>query len=1027
MVINGNLTFHTLGNGELRNAIMERFTTTGRPAAGTAGRLIFDTDLAVYLYDNGTSWVTFASGAGDAAAVQAEVDAIETASGGIFAADGTYNGAILDALSNVSGSTDLANALSQMNTAIDTAIGIDTLAELTDVTVTGVATGEVLLYTGAGWENQTFDEAGINHETHILAKKATAGTIAKGQAVKAVGHDGTFTLVELADADAVVPAVGIANSAITSTAEGEVTVSGVVAGLDTSSFAAGSSVFLDITPGALTATAPTSEAAGIQKLGLVIESNLTTGKILVVGAGRVNDVPNLDLNNIFLGNASNQAVTIAHTMANISDVVISGVTDNEIMAYDSVSGDWINQTAAELGLSEITHTHTLDDLTTVTDSSTGAGEVLYTTAANTWVSGAIGATSGVQAQDDVLDDLAGLAVVATDQMIYGTGAGIFGYTTVTTAARGLLDDIDEATMRTTLGLVAGGAGDIWVEKAGDTMTGNLVMSNSAEINMGSAKITNLADGTLSTDAVNKGQLDAAQAGLLVKDQCRVATTTYLDAVGNGTWTKAGTKDTHVLTSGSGTTLTIDGVALANGDRVLVKDESTASANLTALDNGIYVVGGIGGTVTLSRATDYDGNPAGEVKTGTFTFINEGSAYAKTGWALLDDPDYVSGVCDVDVAANEIVFTQFQGLPQYTAGTGLVLVGGTDFNVNLGAGIKESPLDEVGIDLYDATTGALILTENGSSRSTASASTLYLLLNGSTLAQSASGLNVAAAGITETELNVSVAGDGLVGGGGLPLSVSVDNSSIEIVSDTLQVKAGGITNAMLANNSMTVSDGAVTTFDLALGDTLIVNGGQSITIDTSVADTVTIDAVVATSSVLGVASFSDAAFTVTAGDVTFNQSAVSFTLNGDTGSEIVAGGDTMTVAGGTGIDTVVTATDTVTVNLNATVGDLTDVTALNDTAGEVMVDAGAGGGLVPRAVQYVYSSSGVAATTHTVNHALNQKYVNVTVLDASDNVIIPESISFTDANNVTVTFNTAIHCRVVVMGITGVAATDVVLT
>jgi len=323
---------------------------------------------------------------------------------------------------------------------------------------------------------------------------------------------------------------------------------------------------------------------------------------------------------------------------------------------------------------------------------------------------------------------------------------------------------------------------------------------------------------------------------------------------------------------------------------------------------------------------------------------------------------------------------------------------------------------------------LILTPDGSARGTATGDSLYLLLNGTTLEQTISGLNVTAAGITETELHTSVAGAGLAGGGGTALSVNVDDSSIEINVDTLRVKAAGITNAMLLNDSMTISDGGgvPVTFDLALGDTLIVDGGQSITIDTTVADTVTINAVVAEAAVLGVASFNDAAFTVTAGDVSFNQSEVSFTLNGDTGTQTVAGGDTMTVAGGTGIDTIVAATDTVTVSLNATAADLTNVGADPSAIGQVMVADGSSN-LQPVAMQYVYSSSGVAATSHTINHALGQKYVNVTVLDASDEVIIPESITFTDANNVAVTFNTAIHCRVVVMGIVGVAATNVVLT
>lgn len=52
---------------------------------------------------------------------------------------------------------------------------------------------------------------------------------------------------------------------------------------------------------------------------------------------------------------------------------------------------------------------------------------------------------------------------------------------ITAAGHALIDDADAATQRTTLGVVAGGAGDIWVEKAGDTMTGALLMSTTTEI------------------------------------------------------------------------------------------------------------------------------------------------------------------------------------------------------------------------------------------------------------------------------------------------------------------------------------------------------------------------------------------------------------------------------------------------------------------------------------------------------------------------------------------------------------------
>jgi hypothetical protein len=70
--------------------------------------------------------------------------------------------------------------------------------------------------------------------------------------------------------------------------------------------------------------------------------------------------------------------------------------------------------------------------------------------------------------------------------------------------------------------------------------------------------------------------------------------------------------------------------------------------------------------------------------------------------------------------------------------------------------------------------------------------------------------------------------------------------------------------------------------------------------------------------------------------------------------------------------------------------------------------------------FVYDGTGAAATSHTVAHNMGNKYVQVTVLDSSDDVILPESIHFTDANSVAVTFTSAETCRVVVTGLKAAA-------
>jgi hypothetical protein len=62
-----------------------------------------------------------------------------------------------------------------------------------------------------------------------------------------------------------------------------------------------------------------------------------------------------------------------------------------------------------------------------------------------------GLSAGKQPLDDTLTAIAAL-VTAADKLIYATGADAFATTTLTAFARTLLDDVDAATMRTTLGL-----------------------------------------------------------------------------------------------------------------------------------------------------------------------------------------------------------------------------------------------------------------------------------------------------------------------------------------------------------------------------------------------------------------------------------------------------------------------------------------------------------------------------------------------------------------------------------------------
>lgn len=174
-------------------------------------------------------------------------------------------------------------------------------------------------------------------------KNVSAGTLTKGTVVYQSGTTGTIPEVQAADNtnSSTMPAIGVLNEDLTAGAEGVLVVMGKVSNMDTSSFTAGQTLYVG-TSGALTATVPTGQANLIQNIGKVLKVHASSGGILVTGAGRSNATPNLDENNIFVGNATNQTAIVEHTVENVTDVTLTSLAHGEILKYDSASQKWVN-------------------------------------------------------------------------------------------------------------------------------------------------------------------------------------------------------------------------------------------------------------------------------------------------------------------------------------------------------------------------------------------------------------------------------------------------------------------------------------------------------------------------------------------------------------------------------------------------------------------------------------------------------------------------------------------------------------
>lgn len=186
---------------------------------------------------------------------------------------------------------------------------------------------------------------------------------------------------------------------------------------------------------------------------------------------------------------------------------------------------------------------------------------------------------------------------------------------------------------------------------------------SADLNLNGQKLVNLAAPTAPADAATKSYVDNSITGTTSwKDEVRVATTVDISA----------SQLSSTCTDGD----VVDGVTLATGDRILVKDHYGTI-------NGIYIVNAY--RVAPTRASDSD---SGDKIKGTAVYVSEGAINGGTRWVC-------NATGNITLNTTPLNFVNFGGGASYTAGNGLTLTG-NEFAIGAGSGISVSA-DAIAVD------------------------------------------------------------------------------------------------------------------------------------------------------------------------------------------------------------------------------------------------------------------------------------------------------------------------------------------
>jgi hypothetical protein len=500
----------------------------------------------------------------------------------------------------------------------------------------------------------------IGQEVQLKVINNTGSTINIGQPVYVTGTSSgqTYPNVALAIANTLTTAnvIGLANQNIASGSAGYVTTIGLIQGINTGSYTVGDTLYLSpYSAGYYQNTIPPTGYA--IKLGTVAYVNSSNGSIYInksnlsVQAGNI--VGTVAVTN---GGTGQSSVLVAGSVVYGASTTAMGVTaagtaGQVLTSQGSGTPTWTTPTTGTVtsvtGTSPVVssggNTPAISLATAYGDTQNPYASKIanYFLAAPNGSAGSPTFRAMVAADVPTLNQnttgsaatlTTGRTISITGDLAY-TSPSFDGSTNVT--ATGTLATVN-SNVGTYTKITINGKG---LATAGSQASLSDLSSPTGSFSFNSQNLTNLLDPVNAQDAATKLYVDNTAQGLDAKASCVAATTVSITLVGGQT---------------------IDGVTVVAGDRVLVKNQSSASAN------GIYVVQ----TTSWTRSTDMD--TWAEVPN-AYVWIEGGTTQADTGWVCTSNAGGTIGTTAIN-------WVQFAGAGSYTAGTGLTLTG-TQFAID----------------------------------------------------------------------------------------------------------------------------------------------------------------------------------------------------------------------------------------------------------------------------------------------------------------------------------------------------------